>query len=457
MDEYEKELSVFIVNQIYKLLDRLCSYNCDIPQYRITCLFQNNVKINKYEFENFQYKDFDDNIKTIRNDECGGWLIIDEKPYKYEYLSFIWVSNYYFLVMFSTNHILYETIFFSYVLATYFKNKKSIIEDLLKSADKHKNSRPFTDHRNRSIFRELSCGYETESIISQAVIDFFYKCYGIDINLITTLSCEVYEGTSNVCSIYIPRKYVGRGKRDNELPIKLSEKVEFSFREIRRIRKYMEIATRNINMVLDINKMIIGYTNKSNKKYEGKIKLDGKLNWTFYLGSKLLIYNAGVYRIISDTISEKSYDYYNLPLNVSQRQIERILNIIREAKRQSHGTTIVFGETEQIKSETTRLAYYNRCIQISPINLVRNIDFLLNLTSIDGAVLVDFNGKCYAIGAILDGDMAVKGNMERGARFNSTVNYIERQKEKGQDFLAAIISEDSTIDIYPSARVECAK
>lgn len=76
------------------------------------------------------------------------------------------------------------------------------------------------------------------------------------------------------------------------------------------------------------------------------------------------------------------------------------------------------------------------------------MDIVLNLTSIDGAVLVDFDGNCYAIGFILDGDMAIKGNIGRGARYNSAVNYIERQKKKGNDFFAVIFSEDKTIDIY---------
>lgn len=461
MIKYEKELSAYIVNQLYDLFNKLCKDDYIIPKYRIICIFinGNTTERNQYEFENFQYINCTEveNLSRDNDDDMKGKSILDDFEQKYEYEFYNCIDEYSLGVMFETQHIPYETNFFNYILSTYFKTKKTAIENLLKTSEEYKKSSIFVDFLNRSIFRALNCGYETESIISQAVTGFFYYCYGIDINLITTLSCETYEGIDNVCGIYIPRKYVGRGKRSNELTIKLNKKLDFNFHEIRRIRKYMEISKGELNIVLDSNKRVIGYTNKKAKKYEGEIEIDGKLNWTFYLGHLRLIYNAGVYRIISNMEVELRIDFDYIPFALPKRQTERIFNIICESKKQTHGTTIVFGETEQIKKETMRLAYYNRCIQISPINLVKNMGILLNLTSIDGAVLVDFNGQCYAIGVIFDGDMATKGNMERGARYNSTVNYIERQKQKGYDFLAVVVSEDKTIDIYPYSRTEDSK
>ena len=180
--------------------------------------------------------------------------------------------------------------------------------------------------------------------------------------------------------------------------------------------------------------------------------INGKLNWKFSIGNYEVVFHTGVYRIINkNNIEKPKINLHNIPFILTNRQKETISKITCKTQEQSHGTTIVFGNSRQIKEETKRLTFYNRCIQISPINLIRNIDIILNITSIDGAILVDFNGNCYAIGAIFDGDMEIKGNIERGARYNSTVNYIERQKRKGHEFLAIIFSEDRKIDIYPES------
>lgn len=99
----------------------------------------------------------------------------------------------------------YETLFFNFVLSAFFITKKSVIRDLLNELEKYKDDMSFCDCQKQSIFRKLSCGYETEFLIFRAVMDYFYVCYGIDVNLLTTLSCEVYEGNSNLCGVYIPR------------------------------------------------------------------------------------------------------------------------------------------------------------------------------------------------------------------------------------------------------------
>lgn len=56
----------------------------------------------------------------------------------------------------------------------------------------------------------------------------------------------------------------------------------------------MEIATEQLNMVLDINKDIIGYTNLSPNKYEGKLIINGKMTWKFNVGNLELVYASGV-------------------------------------------------------------------------------------------------------------------------------------------------------------------
>ena len=72
-----------------------------------------------------------------------------------------------------------------------------------------------------------------------------------------------------------------------------------------------------------------------------------------------------------------------------------------------------------------------------------------NVTSIDGAILLDVTGTCYSIGVILDGMAMTNGNPERGSRYNSAVRYVEGNKGK---CVAIIISEDGMVDLYPSLK-----
>ena len=69
-----------------------------------------------------------------------------------------------------------------------------------------------------------------------------------------------------------------------------------------------------------------------------------------------------------------------------------------------------------------------------------------NITSIDGAIILDRHGVCHSIGTILDGIANNKGTSARGARYNSAIRYVENNKKK---CIAVIISEDGMVDLYP--------
>lgn len=67
------------------------------------------------------------------------------------------------------------------------------------------------------------------------------------------------------------------------------------------------------------------------------------------------------------------------------------------------------------------------------------------MIGIDGAVLLDQNGKVYIIGVILDGKISPKGTtMARGARYNSAVKYS--YSHRNEKHLVVVISEDGDCD-----------
>jgi hypothetical protein len=82
-------------------------------------------------------------------------------------------------------------------------------------------------------------------------------------------------------------------------------------------------------------------------------------------------------------------------------------------------------------------------IEPSPLTstLVRQV------TSIDGAVLVDPEGKCHAIGVILDGTAGTFGDRSRGARFNSAARYLS---DAPIGTVIILVSEDGMVNLLPN-------
>jgi DNA integrity scanning protein DisA with diadenylate cyclase activity len=70
--------------------------------------------------------------------------------------------------------------------------------------------------------------------------------------------------------------------------------------------------------------------------------------------------------------------------------------------------------------------------------------FIRQLTQIDGAMLLDTEGYCHAIGLILDGLASEHGDAARGARYNSAIRYVETSTH---NCLAVVVSDDGLINL----------
>lgn len=128
---------------------------------------------------------------------------------------------------------------------------------------------------------------------------------------------------------------------------------------------------------------------------------------------------------------------------MTDRQVERIISLIRQAEREVHGTILIISlaakeEAERLATEGTRIT-----------NKILTPELLRCLTPIDGAVLLDPKGTCYGIGVILDGMATELGNAARGARYNSAIRYVCSSKSPT---LAVIVSEDGGVDFFPDLK-----
>ncbi len=108
-----------------------------------------------------------------------------------------------------------------------------------------------------------------------------------------------------------------------------------------------------------------------------------------------------------------------------------------------HGSMIVVAEDAE--EEALRLARQGTLI----VPTFLSKELLRSVSSVDGSILIDPNGICYAFGVILDGEAKDECLPSRGSRYNSAVRYIRSKLHRR---FAIVASDDKTIEIVPTLR-----
>ncbi|PFP69813.1 hypothetical protein COK07_29530 [Bacillus thuringiensis] len=143
--------------------------------------------------------------------------------------------------------------------------------------------------------------------------------------------------------------------------------------------------------------------------------------------------------------------YFDEELKVNEDVIEYLEQVVMYAREQKHGTMVVITDYETAISELKTLKKQSILIESTKISP----EYIQFLTSIDGAIYFDTNGKCHAIGVILDGIAKENiGDARRGARYNSAYRYLEKLKEKKKKCVIVIISEDGMVNLIPETENE---
>lgn len=118
--------------------------------------------------------------------------------------------------------------------------------------------------------------------------------------------------------------------------------------------------------------------------------------------------------------------------------------LFNAATHQKVGSMIVIAEDAEL--EAIRLNAQGTNIQPTELS----VELLRQASAIDGSILMDPQGRCHAIGVILDGLANDHCTPSRGSRFNSAVRYVRSGNVRR---LAIIVSEDRTVDVFPTVRV----
>lgn len=187
------------------------------------------------------------------------------------------------------------------------------------------------------------------------------------------------------------------------------------------------------------------------------VKFKGYYKWELWHkdGRIMMQVINGVPSLPHDRIGEDKFrDHVRRTFTEFLPDEDALWNIVETAVKQKHGTMIVISSAAAEEGE--RLAEQSTVFR-EPVKLIDDLlhETLLMLTSIDGALLVDPLGTCYAAGVILDGNaIKGKGTSSRGARYNSAIRYVygaEKSTDKCE-CLAVVISKDGTINMVRDLR-----
>jgi hypothetical protein len=117
--------------------------------------------------------------------------------------------------------------------------------------------------------------------------------------------------------------------------------------------------------------------------------------------------------------------------------------IVEAAAGSGHGTIIVV--TLDAAGEALRLGGQATLLEPREVQA----DDIARFARIDGATLVDVDGRCHAVGVILDGEATGAGDPSRGSRFNSSLRY---QAASRHAVVAVVISDDGYVDLVPDLK-----
>jgi hypothetical protein len=211
------------------------------------------------------------------------------------------------------------------------------------------------------------------------------------------------------------------------------------------VRKLLQLSTGRYSLMSDGFELFgLGSIRRDTPAAEKAFFVDflGSHTWELRQGKNVLMrVMGGLPRLAHPRLDEKHFRK-ELRSLLGEVRAYIVWRLVERAIDRERGTTIVV--SKEAEAEAKRLG-----MQATPIVPRRATPELMdNLTSLDGAVLLDTQGVCYAIGVILDG-MAKEhlGDPSRGARYNSAVRYVSGRAPRS--CVVVVISEDGKVDVIP--------
>lgn len=281
-----------------------------------------------------------------------------------------------------------------------------------------------------------------QAIIQASANDMFGSRRLSEEYLFTQISNIDYEGSACNGKIVFTDKL----EDINEI-IRFSKPITLENGNVKKIRKMLEMTGGKKCLIASMSqKRIIGIDTIKDKKGLYTVEFIGKNMWQLLYEDVCIIkYIMGQYRLPEILLNEHELNA-KLIENFGNQYNPSIIEIIKEATKQKHGTMVVI--SKNAKTETEAIIKEGKGISINEVNLLKvDKELIMGLCSIDGAIMIDSYGCCKGIGLILSNPSGGEGNPERGARYNSALNYVNNHKSS----IAVVISEDGMVDVLCSS------
>lgn len=314
-------------------------------------------------------------------------------------------------------------------------------------------TRAFNETKEDEFF-EFECR-NTEEILKIAANNFistiayagrdFKGIHGL-IETCNKISQSRYEGEELKGSMLVAKK----DHPDIEMAVELIE--PFSIRDYRKTRKLLQQSdtgnsvVTNSSVVLGLGKIKDSYSPTDESIFT--INFESLHKWEVEHNQKVLMQmNFGLPQF-SEEIINKDFFQSNAQRifeDISETDIVFIYLLSVYLTQMKKGAMLII--SDQAEQEAIRLA--KQCLAIKPKKLT--LEILRNMSKIDGGVLIDRHGICYANGVLLDGVVGRRGDAARGSRYNSALTYHENN-ELSNSTMIVVVSEDGMVDIIPSLR-----
>ncbi|RPD44556.1 hypothetical protein DNI29_20705 [Hymenobacter sediminis] len=253
-----------------------------------------------------------------------------------------------------------------------------------------------------------------------------------------------HEGDEGVGTMLIARR-----NHPAVVPIMTLES-PIPLRDYRRIRKLLELSEDRNALITDATDVFgLGYlVEPTDPQYEPLFTVHFTKHYSWELshnGQVMMKVVSNTPRLPQGTVDELNFAdaIRRVFPGVDAAGVAYLWELTLKASAKTNGTILVI--SEGAAQEAARLT--RQCFRVSPRLMTPSV--LRLVTNIDGAVLIDPAGTCYAIGVILDGLATEKGDSSRGSRYNSALRYVESSRYA---VLVVVVSEDGWIDLLPPMR-----
>ena len=284
----------------------------------------------------------------------------------------------------------------------------------------------------------------------------FMRTPGIAIGDTNFYRIDLFERLNEISSLmYEGQKGTGKIILANPKDVSVSFLVRFAkpvrFREHRWSRKLLQMASSETPLIADSEKIYgLGsvHSNVDPLSSQKIFEIEFLDHYFWHLGCgrrTLLLSRYGIPRLPCLPYSKVRVldTFRRLFPEARDADVSRFSELCDTAIGQRHGSMLIVASDAE--SEANRLKEQGTKIEPTPLDA----KLYVQVSSVDGAVLIDAHCVCYAVGVILDGAVNSDCTPSRGARYNSGIRYIGTSEKQR---LAIIVSDDKTVDVIPLLR-----